>query len=463
MIRRRKNLWIRSTGYLFLCISSFIVSSCSLLPWLQEKDEYIKVQGQHFVYNGKPYFFTGVNVWYPSYLGSTGMTGDRSRLTRELDTMAANGITNLRILAASEWSYIQRSIKPAIQISAGICDDSLLVGLDFTLAEMAKRRMHAVLYLNNYWEWSGGMAQYMVWATGKEGPDPEDPQKGYGPFMDFSAKFYSTSDAVHLYREYVKRIVTRRNRINGRYYNDDPTIMSWQLANEPRPGRDGESGKQNLSVFYQWIDSTAYFIHSLDTNHLVSTGSEGKVGCIQSEEAFLKAHQSSSIDYLTFHLWPLNWGWFNPNRFAETLPASEENALKYIGLHLAFARQLNKPVVMEEFGIGRDNGELLPGTPTSARDHFFKFMFRSIYDSARTGSPIAGSNIWSWGGEASAHHQDGIWRQGDPFTGDPPQEPQGRNSIFTSDTSTLAIIHNHAVQLQQLEIIDTMITHSHER
>jgi mannan endo-1,4-beta-mannosidase len=440
-----------------------MLSSCSLLPWLQVKDEYIKVQGQHFVYNGKPYYFAGANLWYSCYLGSTGITGNRSRIKRELDTMVANGITNLRILAASERSYIQRSIKPAIQISAGLCDDSLLVGLDFTLAEMAKRRMHAVLYLNNYWEWSGGMAQYMVWATGKEGADPADPQKGYGGFMDFSATFYSTPDAVHLFNDYVKMIVTRKNSVNGRRYNNDPTIMSWQLANEPRPGRDGGSGKQNLSVFYQWIDSSARYIHSLDTNHLVSTGSEGKVGCIQSEDAFLEAHKTKYIDYLTFHLWPLNWGWFNPKRFAETLPSSEENAFKYFNLHLSLARRLNKPIVMEEFGIGRDNGEILPGTPTSARDHYIKFIYKCLYDSACINGPIAGSNIWSWGGEASAQHQDGMWKQGDPFTGDPPQEPQGRNSIFTSDTSTLAIIRNHALQLRQLEIIDTMTARSHER
>ena len=458
---RTKERWHKYGKYFFLCIISFVFSACSILPWLQVKDEYIKVQGQHFVYNGTPYYFVGANLWYSCYLGSTGVTGDRPRLSRELNTLRANGITNLRILAASERSYIQRSIKPAIQITAGTYDDSLLIGLDFTLAEMAKRHMHAVLYLNNYWEWSGGMAQYMVWATGKEGADPEDPQKGYGGFMDFSAKFYSTPEAMRLYREYIKQIVIRKNTVNGRRYYKDPTIMSWQLANEPRPGRDGESGRQNLPLFYQWIDSSAQYIHSLDTNHLVSTGSEGKVGCIQSEEAFLEAHKSKHIDYLTFHLWPLNWGWFNPKRFAETLPSTEEKALQYINLHLALARQLNKPIVMEEFGIGRDNGEILPGTPTSARDHYFKFLYQCLYDSACNGGPIAGSNIWSWGGESSAQHQDGTWKQGDPFTGDPPQEPQGRNSIFTSDTSTLAIIRDHAKLLERLLIVEPMLTHSY--
>jgi mannan endo-1,4-beta-mannosidase len=54
-----------------------------------------------------------------------------------------------------------------------------------------------------------------------------------------------------------------------------------------------------------------------------------------------------------------------------------------------------------------------------------------------------------------------MWKQGDPFTGDPPQEPQGRNSIFTSDTSTLAIIRNHANHLQRLKIVDSMLTRSY--
>ena len=34
-------------------------------------------------------------------------------------------------------------------------------------------------------------------------------------------------------------IVTRRNSWNDLYYRDDPTIMGWELANEPHmPGDD---------------------------------------------------------------------------------------------------------------------------------------------------------------------------------------------------------------------------------
>ena len=35
------------------------------------------------------------------------------------------------------------------------------------------------------------------------------------------------------FKDYVKAILTRRNSITGVLYKDDPTIMAWDLANEP--------------------------------------------------------------------------------------------------------------------------------------------------------------------------------------------------------------------------------------
>ncbi len=441
-----------------IILTSLVFSSCSFLPSTYEREDFIRVHGMHFIHDGKPYYYAGTNIWYGCYLGSTGFTGDRSRLLRELDSLQAHHITNLRILGASEESYIRRSIKPAIQKSPGVVNDSLLIGLDFLLSEMAKRHMNAVIYLNNYWEWSGGMAQYIAWVTKSEGADPEDPSKGYGNFMEFSAKFYSMPDAIQLYNDYVKRIISRKNTINGRNYSDDPTIMAWELANEPRPAPRFDRDKHNLNDYYRWIDNTAEYIHSLDANHLVTTGNEGLAGSLQSPEIYLQSHKSRYIDYVTIHLWPLNWGWFNPKRISETLPSTEKKALNYINQHLGYARLLNKPVVMEEFGIGRDSGVISPGTPTTARDHYYNLVFRTLYDSARAGAPMAGSNFWTWGGEGRAQHPDGVWRAGDSFVGDPPQEPQGRNSIFMCDASTINIITDHALKMQKLGIVDSLLT-----
>ena len=53
-------------------------------------------------------------------------------------------------------------------------------------------------------------------------------------------------------------------------------------------------------------------------------------------------------------------------------------------------------------------------------------------------SKLAGVNFWGWGGSAVPKHKS--WKQGDPYTGDPAQEDQGLNSVFSADRSTIEII-----------------------
>ena len=450
---------MKHTLFSLAVLSTLFAASCSGLFFSTDRDDFITVRGTQFFHGDKPYYYAGTNLWYGCYLGSPGETGDRERLLRELDALKANGFVNLRVLAASEESNIRRSVKPAIQRSPGVLDDSLLQGLDYLLAEMAERKMHAVVFLNNYWEWSGGMAQYNAWANGEEVVDPEDRSKGWGAFMNYSATFYDNNEANRLYRDFVRRIVTRRNTCNGRNYSEDPTIMAWQLANEPRPGTDSPEGQRNLPSFYRWIDQTAEYIHSLDTNHLVSAGSEGMVGCLWSAEYFLAAHQTRQIDYLTFHLWPVNWGWYNPKKIDETYPRTEANALDYINKHMGLARRLNRPIVMEEFGLVKDSGSVRAGGFSTARDRYYEKVFSVLYDSARAGAPYAGSNFWGWGGEGRGKNPDHMWRKGDPFVGDPPQDPQGLNSIFDADTSTIRIIREHAFRMLRLGVVDTLYAH----
>ncbi|MCG8373347.1 MAG: hypothetical protein MI700_07425, partial [Balneolales bacterium] len=224
------------------------------------------------------------------------------------------------------------------------------------------------------------------------------------------------------------------------------TIMSWQLANEPRPGR-GEMPPEAIQAYYEWIDGAAGFIKSLAPNHLVSSGSEGKTGSLDSMEIFVKAHETDNIDYLTFHMWAKNWGWINPSNMEGTYPNAETNASAYILSHIEIANQMNKPIVMEEFGFPRDGEEYAQDSPTTFRDQYYKMVF----DLVEAHPVLAGTNFWSWGGFGEAQSEDYWWQEGDPFTGDPPQEPQGLNSVFASDSSTLSIIKAHAKAIGALK------------
>ena len=438
---------MRKALLIILIIIGFSLQGCA--SFFEGEPEFVKVKDTQFLIGGKPYYFVGTNYWYGFYLGSPGQTGDRERLIRELDQLKETGITNLRVLGASEEFYLKAAVDPPIQSKPGIYNEALLKGLDFFLAEMGKRDMKAVVYLNNYWEWSGGFAVYNRWTDSSKSIDPNNPKQGWGAYMDYSASFYRNEKANKIFRDYIYMLLTRINTITGQRYLDDPTIMSWQLANEPRPGAN-EASLEYIEYFHKWIDETAGYIHSIDMNHLVSSGNEGLAGCIQNEDVYLTSHKSKNIDYMTMHLWAKNWGWYKADNAAATYPVAEENALDYINKHIVYARQLNKPITMEEFGIGRDLESCDPNSSTFYRDKYFSKIFEVVYDSAKAGAPIAGTNFWGWGGEAVSPNSDNIWRVGDPFMGDPPQEPQGLNSVLSTDQSTLKIIKEYSDKMKSI-------------
>jgi mannan endo-1,4-beta-mannosidase len=196
---------------------------------LQTTDAFVSVNDGQFRRHGKPYYFVGANMWYGAYLGATEL--GRQRLMKELDLLNKIGVTNLRILAVAEQSDLKMAVRPATHLAPGQYDEILLRGLDVVLAEMAKRNMVAVLYLNNFWQWSGGMGQYMSWVTGEAPLDP-DVSGDWNGFMQNSAQFYRSEKAQEWYQGIVRTLVNRVNSINGIPYKNDPTIMSWQLANE---------------------------------------------------------------------------------------------------------------------------------------------------------------------------------------------------------------------------------------
>ncbi|MFB3896753.1 MAG: mannanase [bacterium] len=408
------------------------------------KSSYIIGNGKQFALNGKPYYVVGANLWYGMYLGAT--ESGKIRLRQELDLLQSIGINNLRIMGAVEQSELTHAIKPGNQKIPGEYNESLLQGLDFLLAEMQLRGIYAVIYLTNYWDWSGGMAQYVAWQNQQPLVHP-DQVPDYRDFMRYSASFYSDRGAQQDYQRFIKDILHRKNSYTGVVYKEDPAIMAWELANEPRPHPDGNQDPKKLNDFYNWIDQSAAYIKSFDSFHLVTTGSEGTKGCLENEECFIHAHSSKHIDYITIHLWPRNWGWWKPDRMEETLKYSQQEAVKYIDQQLRLTRYLNKPMVLEEFGFDRDHGACSPDSPVTARNRFYQTVFNKVEQIAVAGGGLVGTNFWTWGGIGRTPRPDYLWQPGDQYLGDPISEPQGRNSVFNTDIDTLQIIQNHTRRL----------------
>ena len=404
---------------------------------------FIRQNGPALFRDSAPYRFVGANAWYLAWLGADAHYGDRARLGRELDRMKAHGITNLRIMASGEEGPVNNSIKPGFVNAEGEINRTLLEGLDFAMAEIGKRGMVAVLALTNFWEWSGGMMNRLAWATGTW-LDMNDPAHPWPAFPDAVSAFYSNAQAKDGYYNYVRMLVGRVNSVTGVPYAENPAIMAWQHANEPRPGGTQEGIEAALPHYYDWIDTTAAIIREVDPNHLVSLGHEGTQGANGREDIVLRAHQN--IDYMTAHIWPLNWGWVDGKDLEGTWPAGRKLVADYLATAVRLARTAGKPLAFEEFGFPRDGELYAPDVPATFRERYYRMIYETAQaNAAGSGGPVVGSNFWAWNGEARAKHGDFRYRNGDnAYMGDPMHEPQGWYGNFDSDANMLALVEAHA-------------------
>ncbi|MEN6559931.1 MAG: mannanase [Acidobacteriota bacterium] len=391
---------------------------------------FVTVKDGKFMLSGRPFYFVGANFWQGMNLAVDGPSGDRPRLLRELDRLRDLGVTNLRVMASSEGPNTEPyRMVPALMTSPGEYDGSVLDGLDFLLAEMGKRGQRAVMVLNNFWQWSGGMAQYVSWHEKTPIPYPGD----YPKFVDYSAKFYGYPECQDWFRDHIAMIVGRTNPYTGLKYRDDPAVFSWELGNEPRRYPQG------------WIDDTSAYIHSLDPNHMVTTGSEGAPPEEKGQD-FVKTHSSPGIDYVTIHIWPQNWDWYDPKRPATYKAKAEPLAIEYFKKLADQTKAMGKPLVLEEFGLARDwatkHNNYDPASTTTTKDLYYAALYKLVEDSIASGGPAMGDNFWAWAGEARPG--------GKPWVGDPPHEPAGWYSVYDADASTIAIISGHAKRIAEL-------------
>ncbi len=382
-------------------------------------------------------------MWYGPILASDTEAGDYERLTAELDSLKALGITNLRVLVGGDGPDGQpMKIEPTLQKKAGVYDERLFVGLDRFLNELNKRDMQAVLYINNSWEWSGGYLQYLEWSGEAKVVIPSG--NSWLDYQTNANQFIVNDKAKALFADHVRTVVSRVNTVTGKPYKDDPAIFSWQISNEPRCFSRNDSIK---TAFADWLWESAALIRSIDPNHMVSTGSEGLFGCEVDMALFEKIHSCPDIDYMTIHIWPYNWGWVGKETLTDSLSVAISETDAYIDAHLPIAEKYSKPLVIEEFGYPRDGFRFDKGSSTTSKDAYYAHVFGRLTESVVENGPIAGVNFWAWGGMAGQSPTNLFWQRGDDYCGDPAQEEQGLYSVYMSD-STVEVIRDFQEKLQ---------------
>lgn len=439
-----------------------------------DANDFVYVDGLRLRDGAGLHYLTGLNYWSCMNLAADGSVGGNySRLVTELDQMAAKGVNHLRIMASSEGSPTPQPFRmnPPLMQAPGQYNEEIFVGLDFCLAEMTKRGMRATMTLNNEWQWSGGFAQYVSWANDNveipyppswnlsAPPQRSTPNTGWGNytvvgvdahpwsnFTDFANRFYTNSQAQGWYLDYINTVINRVNTVNGRKYNEDATIMTWQLANEPQAAVVPQEYLDPFGLqlppapedpLIPWARETSEYIKSLAPKQLVSVGFEGK----QGKWYFQAVHNFSTVDYSTTHCWVQNWGVYDMlNSSTTNLENAKEFASAFIANSSDWAVEIGKPIFLEEFGMARNNWEnedkeypYLSSASTSNKDEYFQTIIGAVVE--RFKDPEAayvGTCPWAYGGiyRPETQHANEF---GMVWAGDPPHESPGWYDLYDTD------------------------------
>lgn len=334
---------------------------------------FVQRNGVNLGLGGRPFYAIGVNCYYLQNLAAYGDTAHLIEIFREAQQL---GITTVRA-----WGFFdgEDSTNPAIiQYAHGQFAESGLRALDYVVAKAKEYSIRLIIPLVNNWDDFGGMNQYVRWlarmtplTTQQRFEGTGDIQKIYGAggrsYVVHTTEtlahddFYRDSTIRQWYKNYIGMLFNRVNVFTGRMYKDEPAILAWELANEPR------SSDRTGSLVSVWASEMSTYLKLIDTNHLIGVGEEGydvfssqysHISSYADQQWLFDGTAGSSftmntslpnIDIASVHCYPEDWG----------IPPS--SAVTWMHDHQRLATVYNKPLIVGEVGIRRQMNVFFDG------------------------------------------------------------------------------------------------------
>lgn len=255
---------------------------------------FVQASGTHLVLDGRPYRFTGINIYNANSRGNCWYPMDGRPFRRSLDRLP-RGETVIRA-----W-FFQR-----LATRNGRRDWS---AFDRTIEEARAHGMRVIVTLADHWGACErtGVKSVSFYARGyRRTIDPGDRTT---------------------YRRWVAEVVRR--------YRDDPTVLMWQLMNEAETKRpDGRCAAP--SVLRSFAADMAAVVKAVDPHHLLSLGTIGTGQCGFKGNQYRRLHAVHGIDICEYH----DYG-----------ERSKNPAVDPLTRRLAQCGALGKPLFIGEMGV----------------------------------------------------------------------------------------------------------------
>jgi endo-1,4-beta-mannosidase len=327
--------------------------------------------------NGAPYRFTGIdnpslttdyNINY-----GCGETYGPTDVTNFFASLRPNSM--VRVWAFQEIAYSKTTGSQDFQILDRVVNDAAQSGqkLVMTLAD----------------QWGTGCGEFYKTESWYGG--------GYKQLLTDGTSEGNLTTKLS-YQGWVQAIVSR--------YANSPGVGMWEPVNEPYPSvsNGGACSSTAASTLRSFFDSVGGMIHSIDPNHLVSSGLQGSGQCGSAGTEYQTLHQSPGIDVATVH------DYYAPSA---TMGGDQWNGIQVRVNQMAAD---NKPLFLEECGI--DASDTTPGELTlSQRASDFQAKMN-----AQFGAGMVGYVPWEYS-----------------------QTVSGTNYHIATGDPTLTLLHNYSL------------------
>lgn len=399
--------------------------------------------GTSFWLNGQTYRFGGNNSYYLFYK-SPYMVND------VMETMQRNNISVLRIWGfgdgkapfANDGDGLPNGNEgSAFQPEPRLYYEPTFAYFDYILKSAGEHCVRLMIPLINHWSDKdigtgqnsfGGMSQYLEWCNEAKYEDASDPGR-----VSNKADFYTSDCAKQLYKDYLNQMLNRVNKLTGVKYKDDPTILAWTLANEPRCQESDDCPSDD--AVYDWTaEMSAYIKDTLQAQQLVGLGDEGFICDPANPDIYYNCFFGldwdrnltiDTIDFGTVHLYPDHWD--------KNLIWAEN----WITDHIDIAQQVGKPVIFEEFGICEDDGSN-PFFLGSCDNNFVRDEVYTTWTNLFENG-AAGDLVWMIAGQVNGVNEDHEEINGNYYY------PDYDGFTFWEPSSTMSIISEHTVRMNE--------------
>ncbi|KJE25071.1 Cellulase (glycosyl hydrolase family 5) [Frankia torreyi] len=323
-------------------------------------DAFVTVAGGRLELAGKPWRFTGINVWNANTPADDSRYGCGEPVDlEEVAPALGNGVQVVRT-----W-FFQR-------LATSLDGRRDWSTFDRTIAAAKSRGLRIVATLGNQWPQCEGFPTYQAgyktqrwYQTGyRSAPPPGQPDS---------------------YRAWVREAVTR--------YRDEPAIAMWQLMNEAEDATayHGPCAPNAAATLHSFVQDMVTLVKSVDPHHLVSVGTVGAGQCGAAADEYATLHAIDGVDVLEYHD-------YSP----APVPGDRWNGLAE---RLRQSAALHKPLIVGEMGVAPREAGGIPGRAA--------LVDRKIGAQLQAG--VAGVLLWTWRGNDSGDGYDIL--PGDPVLG----------------------------------------------